>query len=297
MKVILKQDVENLGSKGDIVDVAPGFGRNYLIPKKLALEVTSSNMKMIEIERRALKKRLEKERQSFEGLIQKLNQVALTFKRKSGEKDMIFGSVSSSDIKDALHELGFEIDKKKILLEEPIKRLGNYIVPIKIFHEDRAEIKVEVLKPEEEIEKEKEKEGIPEEKMEEAVEEREEPEEEQKKGEELPEEKKEEQAETPEEQLKKDETESRESEVEKEEKKEEEEIPEEKQEEIEGESVKPEIEVQEEKEEKEMQEEKKEEEKMPSDEEEKAESEEEKTEREGKKDKKEQQGERKRSKK
>jgi len=186
MKVILKQDVENLGSKGDIVDITPGFGRNYLIPKKLALEVTSSNMKMIEIERRALKKRLEKERQSFEGLIQKLNQVALIFKRKSGEKDMIFGSVSSSDIQDALHELGFEIDKKKILLEEPIKRLGNYSVPIKIFQEDRAEIKVEVLKPEEE----KEEEGIPEEKMEEAVEEREEPEEE-KKEEELPEEKKE----------------------------------------------------------------------------------------------------------
>lgn len=256
MKVILKQDVENLGSKGDIVDVAPGFGRNYLIPKKLALEVTSSNMKMIEIERRALKKRLEKERQSFEGLIQKLNQVALIFKRKSGEKDMIFGSVSSSDIKDALHELGFEIDKKKILLEEPIKRLGNYSVPIKIFQEDRAEIKVEVLKPEEEIEEEKEEEGIPEEKMEEAVGEREEPEEKQKK--------------------------------------EEEEIPEEKQEEVEGESVKPEIEVQE-KEEKEMHEEKKEEEEMPSDEEEKAESEEEKTEREEKKDKKEQEGERKRS--
>jgi large subunit ribosomal protein L9 len=285
MKVILKQNVENHGSKGDIVDVAAGFGRNYLIPKKLALEVTSSNMKMIEIERRALKKKLEKERQSFEGLIQKLNQVALTFKRKSGEKDMIFGSVSSSDIKDALHELGFEIDKKKILLEEPIKRLGNYSVPIKIFQEDRAEIKVEVLKPEGEIEEEKEEEVIPEEKMEEAVEEKEEPEEEQKKGEELPEEKKKEQ-------LKEDETESRESEGEKEEKKEEEEIPEEKQEEIEGESVKPEIEVQE----KEIQEEKKEEE-MPSDEEEKAESEEEKTEKEGKKDKKEQEGERKRSKK
>ncbi len=280
MKVILKQDVENLGSKGDIVDVAPGFGRNYLIPKKLALEVTSSNMKMIEIERRALKKRLEKERQSFEGLIQKLNQVALTFKRKSGEKDMIFGSVSSSDIKDALHELGFEIDKKKILLEEPIKRLGNYSVPIKIFHEDRAEIKVEVLKPEEEIEKEKEKEGIPEEKMEEAVEEREEPEEEQKKEEELPEEKKEKQAETPEEQLKEDETESRESEGVKAE--------------IEEESVKPEIEVQE-KEEKEMQEEKKEEEEMSSDEE--AGSEEEKTKKKGKKDKKEQKGEKKKSKK
>jgi large subunit ribosomal protein L9 len=289
MKVILKQDVENLGSKGDIVNVAPGFGRNYLIPKKIALEVTSSNAKMIEIERRALKKRLEQERQSFEGLIQKLNLVALTFKRKSGEKDMIFGSVSSSDIKDALHELGFEIDKKKILLEEPIKRLGNYSVPIKIFHEDRAEIKVEVLKPDEEIEEEKEKEEIPEEKMEATVEEREEPEEE------LPEEKQGEQAETPEEQLKEDEAESRESEGEKEEKKEEEEIPEEKQKEIEEESVKPEIEVQE-KEEKEMQEEKKEEE-MPSEEKEEAGSEEEKIKKKGKKDKKEQKGEKKRSKK
>lgn len=171
MRVILKKDVENLGSKGDIVDVAPGFGRNYLIPKQLALEVTSSNMKMIEIERQALKKKLEKERQSFEGLIQNLNQVALSFKRKAGEKDIIFGSVSSSDIKDALHELGFEIDKKKILLEEPIKRLGNYSVPIKIFQEDKAEIKVEVIKPEGEIGEEKKEEEVPEEKKEEQEEE------------------------------------------------------------------------------------------------------------------------------
>jgi len=144
-------------------------------------------------------------------------------------------------------------------------------------------------------EKEKEKEGIPEEEMEEAVEEREEPEEEQKKEEELPEEKKEKQAETPEEQLKEDETESRESEGVKEEMEEEEEIPEEKQEEMEEESVKPEIEVQE-KEKKEVQEEKKEEE-VPSDEEEKAGSEEEKTKKKGKKDKKEQKGEEKKSKK
>ena len=266
MRVILKKDVENLGSKGDIVDVAPGFGRNYLIPKQLALEVTSSNMKMIEIERQSLKKKLEKERQSFQGLIQNLNQVAISFKRKSGEKDMIFGSVSSSDIKDALHELGFEIDKKKILLEEPIKRLGNYSVPIKIFQEDKAEIKVEVIKPEGEIGEEKKEEQVPEEKMEEAAEEREEPEEEQKKEEEVPEEKKEE-----------------------------EEIPEEKKEEIEEESIKPEIEMQE-KEEKEVLEEKKEEGEMPLDEEEKARAREEK-EKEGQKDKKEKAGEKKRSKK
>ncbi|MCK4645734.1 MAG: 50S ribosomal protein L9 [Candidatus Aminicenantes bacterium] len=157
MKIILKQDMENLGRRGDIVDVAPGYGRNYLIPKKLALEVTSSNIKMIEIERKALRKKVEKERMSYQDLIQKLTQTTLSFRRKSGEKDVIFGSVSSSDIKDALHEAGFEIDKKKILLEEPIKRLGNYTVPVKVFHDDMAEVKVEVVKEEEEIKEKKEK--------------------------------------------------------------------------------------------------------------------------------------------
>jgi large subunit ribosomal protein L9 len=160
MKVILKQDMENLGRRGDIVDVAPGYGRNYLIPKRLALEVTSSNMKMIEIERLALRKKLEKERTSYQDIIQKLTQTTLSFRRKSGEKDVIFGSVSSSDIKDALHEAGFEIDKKKILLEEPIKRLGNYTVPIKVFHDDLAEVKVEVVREEEETKEKKEEEKI-----------------------------------------------------------------------------------------------------------------------------------------
>ncbi len=148
MKVILKQDIENVGRKGDIVNVAPGYGRNYLIPRKLALQVTPSNMKMIEIERQALKKKLEKERESFQDLIRRLNEVTLTFPRKAGEKDMIFGSVSASDIKDALDRLGFEIEKKKIALEEPIKRLGHYTVPIKVFHDDKANLHVEVRKEE-----------------------------------------------------------------------------------------------------------------------------------------------------
>ncbi len=150
MKVILKSDIENLGRKGDILNVAAGFGRNYLLPRKLALEVTSSNMKMIEIEQQALHKRHEKERESFQELIQRLNQVTLTFQRKAGEKDHIFGSVSASDIKDGLTQLGFEMEKKKILLEEPIRRLGNYTVPIKVFQDDKAEIKVEVLQSAEE---------------------------------------------------------------------------------------------------------------------------------------------------
>ncbi len=150
MKIILKQDVENVGRKGDIVKVAAGYGRNFLLPRKLGIEVTPSNVKMIEIERAALKKKVESERLSYRDLIQRLNETTLSFPRKAGEKDHIFGSVSAADIKDALDKLGFEIDKKKIVLDEPLKRLGNYSVTIKVFHDDKAEVKVAVVKEEEE---------------------------------------------------------------------------------------------------------------------------------------------------
>jgi len=146
MKVILKQDVENVGRKGDILNVAAGFGRNFLIPRKLALEVTTSNLKVVDLERKVLKKKVEAERLSYRDLIQQLNQVTLSFARKAGEKDHIFGSVSAGDVKDALDKLGFEIDKKKIALDEPLKRLGNYTIAVKIFHDDKAEIKVAVVK-------------------------------------------------------------------------------------------------------------------------------------------------------
>lgn len=148
MRVILKQDVEKVGRRGDVINVSNGYGRNFLLPKKLAIEVTPSNLKMIEIERTALRKKVEKERLSFRGMIDKLNQVSLSFARRSGEKDVIFGSVSSGDIRDELVKLGFDIDKKKILLDEPIKRLGNFTIPIKVYQDDRAEVKVVVL-PEE----------------------------------------------------------------------------------------------------------------------------------------------------
>jgi large subunit ribosomal protein L9 len=148
MKVILKHNVENLGRRGDLINVAAGYGRNFLIPKKLAMEVTASNLKGVEIEQQALKKKAEQERLSFQSVIQKLNDVTLTFPRKAGEKDVIFGSVSASDVKDALEKMGFEIDKKKIVLDEPIKRLGNFTVPIKIYHDDKAEVKIEVVKEE-----------------------------------------------------------------------------------------------------------------------------------------------------
>jgi len=148
MRLILKQDVDKLGRKGDVVNVASGFGRNFLVPKKLAIEVTSSNVKMIDIERTALKKKVETERKSFQGLIEKLNQASLTFARRAGDKDVIFGSVSSGDIRDELAKLGLDVDKKKILLDEPIKRLGNFTVPIKVYHDDRASVKIAVVKEE-----------------------------------------------------------------------------------------------------------------------------------------------------
>jgi large subunit ribosomal protein L9 len=150
MKVILKQDVEKLGRRGDVVNVAPGFGRNYLIPRKMALAVTPTNLKTIEIERAALKKKLEIERKSFQSLAEKLNQVSLTFTRRAGDKDVIFGSVSAGDVKEALDALGYDIDKKKIQLDEPIKRLGNFAVPVKISAEDRAEVKIVVAREDDE---------------------------------------------------------------------------------------------------------------------------------------------------
>lgn len=148
MKVILKQDVEKLGRRGDVVNVAAGFGRNYLIPRKMALAVTATNLKSIEIERQALKKKVEIERKSFQSLVEKLNQVSLTFTRRAGDKDVIFGSVSAGDVKEALDGLGYDIDKKKILLDEPIKRLGNFTVPVKISTDDRAEVKIVVAREE-----------------------------------------------------------------------------------------------------------------------------------------------------
>ena len=146
MKVILKENIEDLGKKGDIIRVAAGYGRNYLIPKKIALEVTPTNTKMIEMVQKSLRKGLEKDMATFKSQVDKLNDITLTFERKAGEKDAIFGSVSVADIRDALAALGMEIEKKKIVLDEPIKRLGNFTVPIKVFNDERAEIKLEVNK-------------------------------------------------------------------------------------------------------------------------------------------------------
>ncbi len=146
MKIILKENIENIGKRGDIVDVAAGYARNYLIPRKLAIVVTPANVKMIEMEQKALKKKLAQETVSYQNIFDRINQTSISFERKAGEKDVIFGSVSTTDIKETLDKLGLEIEKRKILLGEPIKRLGNYTIPIKVFHEQQAELRIEVKK-------------------------------------------------------------------------------------------------------------------------------------------------------
>jgi large subunit ribosomal protein L9 len=148
MKVILLESVEKVGKKGDVLNVAPGFARNYLIPRKLAMEVTPSNIKMVEMRQKALKKKEEKERLTYQEMIKKLNEVHLQISRRSSDKDIIFGSVSAGDIQVELARLGFDLDKKKIMLDEPIKRLGTFTVPVKVYHDERAEIKVTVSKEE-----------------------------------------------------------------------------------------------------------------------------------------------------
>lgn len=144
MKLLLKENIESLGKKGDIVSVAPGYGRNYLIPKKMAAKVTPSNRRMIEIEKAALQKGLEKEIQSHQAVIDRLNQTELVFNRKADEKDTLFGSVNVNDIKEELDQKGFEFEKRRILLEEPIKKLGDYKIPVKVFQEYQGEITVHV---------------------------------------------------------------------------------------------------------------------------------------------------------
>jgi len=156
MKLLLRENIENLGKKGDVVDVAPGYGRNYLIPQKLAIRVNPSNMKMIEIEQKVLRKGLEKEMESYNEVVDRLSNANLVFQRKTSEEETIYGSVSTNDIKDALDKLGFDIEKKRILLDEPIKKIGNFTVPVKVFHEYQAEVKIEVKKEKEEEETKKE---------------------------------------------------------------------------------------------------------------------------------------------
>jgi large subunit ribosomal protein L9 len=150
MKVILKQDVEKLGKIGDIVKVAPGYGRNYLIPKKFALEATTGNVKIAEIEKVAQARRDHRDKEAATLLAREIVKLTVTIRRKSGEGGSLYGSVTSLDIADFLITHKIDIDKRKIQLEEPIKTIGDYEIPIRLHREVTVPIKVIVeAEPEE----------------------------------------------------------------------------------------------------------------------------------------------------
>jgi large subunit ribosomal protein L9 len=149
MEVILKEDIEKLGHRGDVVKVAEGYGRNFLLPKKLAIEATKGNKNVIEAMKAAAVRRSATEKSEAEILAKQLENVALEFSRKTGEKDHLFGSVTSADIAEAINAKGFDIDRRKIQLDEPIKSLGEFDVPVKLHREVTARVKVTVNKEEE----------------------------------------------------------------------------------------------------------------------------------------------------
>ena len=146
MQIILQEDVEKLGARGEVVEVAPGYARNYLLPHKLALEASPANIKRLEKIRITLSKRTATEKDAAEQQAALLNNVTLKFSRKSGETDQLFGSVTSGDVSEALKAQGFEVDKRRIALDEPIKSLGESLVTVKLVHGVTAQLKVVVEK-------------------------------------------------------------------------------------------------------------------------------------------------------
>ncbi len=144
MEVILKEDVNKLGHRGDVVKVADGYGRNYLLPGKLAIEATAANKAIIEQMKGSAARRAVKEKSEAEQMAVTLSAVELVFTRKVGENEHLFGSVTSGDIAHELEVKGFTIDRRKIALEEPLKSLGEYHVPVKLYREVSAHVKVTV---------------------------------------------------------------------------------------------------------------------------------------------------------
>ncbi len=145
MKLILKDDVKNLGQMGQIVDVSDGYARNFLLPKNLAVEANTKNVKEFEHHKSIILKKAAKVREEMKVLSDKLSSASVTIKANAGEDGKLFGSVTSMDIAEALKTEGFDIDKKKITIEEPIKRLGNYSVHVKIHPEVTSQLQVQVV--------------------------------------------------------------------------------------------------------------------------------------------------------
>jgi large subunit ribosomal protein L9 len=146
MQIILQEDVEKLGNRGELVDVAAGYARNYLLPRKLGIEATPGNMKRLERMRVTFAKKEATEKGAAQTLADSLQGVSLTFARKAGENEQLFGSVTSADIADALEAQGYHIDRRKITLADPIKLVGEYEIPVKLHREITTNLKVAVTK-------------------------------------------------------------------------------------------------------------------------------------------------------
>jgi large subunit ribosomal protein L9 len=148
MEVILREDIDNLGNRGDVVKVAPGYARNFLLPKRLAVAATESNKKIVEQERQAHLRKEAKQKSEAEDLSKLLTGVSVTITQKAGENDQLFGSVTAKDVADALAGKNFTIDRRKVQLDEPIKQLGEYKVPVRLHKDVTAEVTVVVAKEE-----------------------------------------------------------------------------------------------------------------------------------------------------
>ena len=146
MEVILRQHVDNLGERGQIVKVADGYARNYLLPRNLALPATEGNRRHVERERKIVEARDLEERGAADTIAARLNALELTISRKTGENDQLYGSVTNADIAELLAAKGFEIDRRKLVLADPIKTIGQHDVPLKLHREVTVPLKVKVVK-------------------------------------------------------------------------------------------------------------------------------------------------------
>jgi large subunit ribosomal protein L9 len=146
MQIILQEDIEKLGHRGDVVTVKPGYARNFLLPRKLAVEASTGNLKAIEKIRASLAKKTATEMEAAQKQAAALNGVELSFTRKTGENDQLFGSVTTGDIAEALEAKGFKIDKRQIHTAEPMKALGDFRATVKVFRDVTAELKIQVQK-------------------------------------------------------------------------------------------------------------------------------------------------------
>ncbi|MEE8185179.1 MAG: 50S ribosomal protein L9 [Thermodesulfobacteriota bacterium] len=147
MRIILKDDISSLGKYGDVIQVASGYARNYLVPRGLAIEITDGNLRAVEHQKDAWMRKAQKIKEASSNLKNELEALLLSFARKAGEDEKLFGSVTSMDITAALKDKGFNIDRKKIYLEEPIKSIGVYTVPVKLYQQEVvANLRISVVK-------------------------------------------------------------------------------------------------------------------------------------------------------